>query len=196
MVVVGHVFGGLGQGLLHGAAIGLDADPVDIVALDGLAHLRRGQAAGEQGYGQHGRAGDVAGPFVGVQGIGLAVPADTAPHPDLTSAELFARFAHSTWIGNSRNPAEEALLRVLSSMAGFEPRVDHLVDSLDLVEELILARQGVGLLPVTRQRREGLTIIPLRDPKASVRTYVLTRQGQAAWPPLALMLDKLTRQNQ
>jgi DNA-binding transcriptional LysR family regulator len=124
--------------------------------------------------------------------LGLAVPSEAAPDADLASAELFARFADSTWIGNSRNPAEEALLRVIASMTGFEPRVDHLADSLDLVEELVLARQGVSLLPLTRDRRDGLTIIPLKEPSASTRTYVWTRQGRAAWPPLALMIDKLT----
>ncbi|HEY3879846.1 MAG TPA: LysR family transcriptional regulator [Trebonia sp.] len=125
--------------------------------------------------------------------LGLAVPAEAAPEADLSSPELFARFARSAWIGNSRNPAEERLLRVIASMAGFEPRVDHLADSLDLVEELVLAGLGVGLLPVDRDGRAGLTILPLRQPAATNRTYVWTRQGRADWPPLALMLDKLTR---
>jgi DNA-binding transcriptional LysR family regulator len=125
--------------------------------------------------------------------LGLAVPAEAAPEADLSSPELFARFARSAWIGNSRNPAEERLLRVIASMAGFEPRVDHLADSLDLVEELVLAGLGVGLLPVDRHGRAGLTILPLRQPAATNRTYVWTRQGRADWPPLALMLDKLTR---
>lgn len=125
--------------------------------------------------------------------LGLAVPAGAAPEADLSSPELFARFARSAWIGNSRNPAEERLLRVIASMAGFEPRVDHLADSLDLVEELVLAGLGVGLLPVDRDGRAGLTILPLRQPAATNRTYVWTRQGRADWPPLALMLDKLTR---
>jgi DNA-binding transcriptional LysR family regulator len=124
--------------------------------------------------------------------LGLAVPAEAAPEADLSSPELFARFERSAWIGNSRNPAEERLLRVIASMAGFEPRVDHLADSLDLVEELVLAGLGVGLLPVDRDGREGLTVLPLRQPAATNRTYVWTRQGRADWPPLALVLDKLT----
>jgi DNA-binding transcriptional LysR family regulator len=125
--------------------------------------------------------------------LGLAVPAKAAPEAGLASPELFARFARSAWIGNSRNPAEEILLRVIASMAGFEPRVDHLADSLDLVEELVLARLGVGLLPLDRVRRDGLTVLPLEQPTASARTYAWTRQGRADWPPLALMLGKLTR---
>jgi DNA-binding transcriptional LysR family regulator len=124
--------------------------------------------------------------------LGLAVPADAVPAAGLASPELFASFARSAWIGNSRNRAEEAILRVIASMAGFEPRVDHLADSLDLVEELVLARLGVGLLPLDRNGRDGLTVVPLRQPAASMRTYVWTRQGRAAWPPLALMLNKLT----
>jgi DNA-binding transcriptional LysR family regulator len=79
-----------------------------------------------------------------------------------------------------------------SARHGFEPRVDHLADSLDLVEELVLARLGVGLLPLDRNGRDGLAVVPLRQPAASMRTYVWTRPGRAAWPPLALMLSKLT----
>ena len=125
--------------------------------------------------------------------LGLAVPSEAVPEAELDSPQLFARFKHSAWIGNSRNPAEEILLRVFASMAGFEPRVDHLADSLDLVEELVLARLGVGLLPLDRDGRDGLTVLPLERPAAATRTYVWTRQGRADWPPLALMLDKLTR---
>lgn len=125
--------------------------------------------------------------------LGLAVPSGAAPAAELPSPALFARFASSAWIGNSRNPAEEALLRVIASMAGFEPRIDHLADSLDLVEEIILAGLGVGLLPLDRSGRDGITVIPLKQPAAVNRTYAWTRQGRATWPPLALLLDKLTR---
>ena len=124
--------------------------------------------------------------------LGLAMPSDLAPDPQPATLELFSRFARSAWIGNSRNPAEEVILRVIASMAGFEPQVDHLADSLDLVEELVLARLGVGLLPLDRPRRPGVAIVPLREPSAVNRAFVWTRKGRAAWPPLALMLSQLT----
>jgi DNA-binding transcriptional LysR family regulator len=128
--------------------------------------------------------------------LGLAVPAEAAPEADLPAPELFARFSRRAWIGNPRNPAEERLLRVIASMAGFEPRVDHLADSLELVEELVLARLGVGLLPLDRDRREGVTVLPLRQPAPAKRRYVWTRAGRADWPPLALLLDRLTQDSE
>jgi DNA-binding transcriptional LysR family regulator len=60
-------------------------------------------------------------------------------------------YADSVWIVNSRNTADENSVRTLAALAGFTPRIVHEIDSLDLVEDLILAGYGVGLLPINRQ---------------------------------------------
>ncbi|WP_417233243.1 LysR family transcriptional regulator, partial [Arthrobacter sp.] len=80
-------------------------------------------------------------------------PADRTPG----AAEVFAAFRDHDWIGNSRNIADETVLRMISSMAGFEPALRHQSDSLDLVEDLVPAGRGVGLLPADRARRAGTT---------------------------------------
>ena len=95
------------------------------------------------------------------------------------------------WIVNSRNTADEDVVRILASMAGFAPRIAHRADSLDLVEDLIVAGLGVGLLPLDRPVAPGVRLLPLADPDVRLRAYAVTRAGRVAWPPLALVVDLL-----
>lgn len=127
---------------------------------------------------------------------GLGVPtADAgrlAASNDVPGAmSVFSAFRGYQWIGDSRNNADETVLRTIASMAGFEPTLRHQCDSLDLVEDLILAGLGVGLLPADRPHRAGISILPLRNPGVQLRAYARTRQGRSAWPALALVLHRL-----
>jgi DNA-binding transcriptional LysR family regulator len=119
---------------------------------------------------------------------GLGVRADTATS-DI--ADLSA-FAVSIWIVNSRNTADEDAVRTLGALAGFTPQIGHQIDSLDLVEDLILDGHGVGLLPVNRPIRDGLTILRLADPSVILTAYAVVRRGRSNWPPLRAMIDRLT----
>jgi DNA-binding transcriptional LysR family regulator len=125
---------------------------------------------------------------------GLGVPDGDDAAGDGTSAEVVGRFRDRDWIVNSRNTADEDVVRVLASMAGFAPRVVHRADSLDLLEDLVLAGLGVGLLPVDRPAAQGLRVLPLTEPEVRLRAYAVTRAGRARWPPLALVVDLLARQ--
>ena len=122
---------------------------------------------------------------------GLGVPTAAAVGVPAGSVAVFRAFRDESWIGNSRNRADERVLRTLASMAGFEPRLAHSADSLDLVAEMILAGLGVGLLPMDRTPQEGVTVLPLSRPDLHVRAYARTRHGWDRWPPLALLLDRL-----
>src|SRR5579859_3493661 len=102
-----------------------------------------------------------------------------------SAAEVFGQYRDHDWIVNSRNTADEEAVRVIASLAGFEPRVSHRADSLDLVQDMILAGLGVGLLPASRTVR-GVTLRRLRQPEVILRSYAVTRRGYDAWPPLAL----------
>jgi DNA-binding transcriptional LysR family regulator len=104
---------------------------------------------------------------------------------------VFRAFADHDWIVNSRNTADEEVARTLASLAGFEPTVVHRVDSLDLLQDLIHAGLGVGLLPANQPPRSGVALLGLRDPDVRLRSYAVTRRGRADWPPLALVLDRL-----
>jgi DNA-binding transcriptional LysR family regulator len=117
---------------------------------------------------------------------GLGVPADSPDGP----AEI-ADYADRTWIVNSRNTADEDAVRTLASLAGFIPRIAHEIDSLDLVEDLILAGYGVGLLPIGRPTAAGVKVLPLSEPEAVLTAYAVTRRGRATWPPLRVALDRM-----
>jgi DNA-binding transcriptional LysR family regulator len=117
---------------------------------------------------------------------GLGVPAgESSPGP--TTLQAFARFRTHDWIGNSRNTADEDVIRTLAAMAGFNPRFTHQADSLDLVEDMITAGLGVGLLPFGRPTGPGVRFVPLTAPDVELRAYAVTRHGRLHWPPLALV---------
>ena len=129
---------------------------------------------------------------------GLGVPAADAETQGetgdpATSAEVFARYRAADWIGNSRNTADETAIRTLSSMAGFSARITHRSDSLDLVEDMITAGLGVGLLPIGRPTVPGVRLLPLNSPDVSLRAFAVTRRGRSDWPPLALLADLIRR---
>lgn len=119
---------------------------------------------------------------------GLAVPA-CDPRATL------AAHADSDWIVNSRHTADEDVLRTLASIAGFAPKVVHRIDSLELVEDLIVAGLGVALLPMDRPARAGVVVLTLSDPGAQMRAYAVTRRGREQWPPLRATLERITRPN-
>lgn len=118
---------------------------------------------------------------------GLAVPADSAADG---VADISA-YADQTWIVNSRNTADEDAVRTLAALAGFSPRIAHEIDSLDLVEELIIAGYGVGLLPIVRPTHPGVRVLSLSDPAVVLTAYAVTRRGRSTWPPLRVVLDRL-----
>jgi DNA-binding transcriptional LysR family regulator len=121
---------------------------------------------------------------------GLGVPAGTA-HQTGDIAE----FSEASWIVNSRNTADEAAVRALASLAGFTPNIAHQIDSLDLVEDLIVAGFGVGLLPIGRPTGAGVMVLPLQDPEVMLTAYAVTRRGRSAWPPLRAVIDRMRPPN-
>lgn len=117
---------------------------------------------------------------------GLGVPSSTPPGQ-------LSTFADYDWIVNSRNTADENALHTLASMAGFSPRIVHRIDSLELVEDLIVAGHGIGLLPYTPVSRPGVRLLPLNDPCVTMRVYAIVRRGREQWPPVRILLENLSR---
>jgi DNA-binding transcriptional LysR family regulator len=120
----------------------------------------------------------------------LGTPATRDSGPG-TALEVFRRFADHDWVVNSRNSADEEVIRTVASLAGFQPRITHRVDSLELVQDMILAGLGVGLLPAGRPVRPGVLLRTLGQPEVTQRPFAVTRRGRSAWPPLALVLRLL-----
>jgi DNA-binding transcriptional LysR family regulator len=115
---------------------------------------------------------------------GLGIPTHEPRAP-------LAAYADRDWIVNSRNTADEKVLRTVASMAGFAPRVVHRVDALELVDDLVIAGRGIALLPHGRTPRRGVSVRPLTRPRARLRAYAVTRRGREQWPPLRAVLDRL-----
>ena len=115
---------------------------------------------------------------------GLGVPA----HSPLTA---FAQFDQHDWIVNSRNSGDLEAVRTLGALAGFEPRIVHRADSLELVQDLITAGLGVGLLPAGHPLAPGVRLLALDDPPVRLRAYAVTRRGRSGWAPLTLVLSRL-----
>ena len=115
--------------------------------------------------------------------LGLGVPVNAPDGP-----AKIAAYADHTWIVNSRNTADEDAVRTLAAMAGFSPKIAHQIDSLDLVEDLIVAGYGVGLLPIGRPTGNGVKVLPLADANPILTAYAVTRRGRSTWPPLPFRL--------
>jgi DNA-binding transcriptional LysR family regulator len=121
----------------------------------------------------------------------LAVPAEEAHHVSGPALAVFDRFRSADWIVNSRNTADADVVRTVASLAGFQPRITHRADSLELLQDMIVAGLGVGLLPTGQQTVEGVSLLPLRDPGVVLRAYSVARRGRTEWPPLAVVLAQL-----
>jgi DNA-binding transcriptional LysR family regulator len=104
------------------------------------------------------------------------------------------RFREHDWIVNSRNTADEEVVRTVASLAGFTPRIAHRADSLDLVQDMVVAGLGVGLLPAGEPTVRGVSLRPLTSPDVVLRSYAVSRRGREVWPPLALVLGMLAGQ--
>jgi DNA-binding transcriptional LysR family regulator len=117
---------------------------------------------------------------------GLGVPDNEPARPPDVSG-----YYDRSWIVNSRNTADEDAVRTLGALAGFVPRIAHQIDSLELVEDLIAAGYGVGLLPMGRPTSSGVKVVPLSDPAVVLTAYAVTRIGRATWPPLRAVLEQL-----
>jgi DNA-binding transcriptional LysR family regulator len=126
-------------------------------------------------------------------GWALGVPAALAGEASPgDSPAVFQRFADAGWIVNSRNVADEHVIRTIASLARFEPRIAHRVDSLELVQELIVAELGVALLPTDSRPIDGVRLVALRRPELTLRAYTAIRSGRESWAPLRLVARLLT----
>lgn len=121
----------------------------------------------------------------------LAVPVDAHAPSGGDALSTVRAFQGSAWIGNSRNSADERVIATVASMAGCAASISHRADSLDLVQDLIAAGLGVGLMPADQVVRDGVRLLPLHDPAVTLRAYALTRRGRSRWAPLELVLRRL-----
>ena len=108
----------------------------------------------------------------------LAVPAGDDPVGADASPDVLRRYADADWIVNSRDTADETALLAIAALAGFVPRFTHRADSLELVQDLIVAGLGVGLLPAAEPLRDGRATP--RPPRPRGRAALLRRHAPRA----------------
>ncbi len=121
----------------------------------------------------------------------LGIPHDVVDEATGDAPSVVARFRRHDWIVNSRNTADEQVVRVLASMAGFQPRITHRADSLELVHDLVLGGLGVALLPADQAVPPGVRLLPLSGPGVALRAFAVFRRGRRAWAPLSLVIALL-----
>ena len=114
-------------------------------------------------------------------GVGVAA---SAPGP----ADPFADH-DADWIVNSRHDADERVVRLLASRAGFAPRITHRADSLDLVAVLVGEGLGRALFPLDHGVPDAVRILPL-EPQPRLRARAVTRASNAHWAPLRCVTDR------
>ncbi|WP_407344461.1 LysR family transcriptional regulator [Pengzhenrongella phosphoraccumulans] len=117
----------------------------------------------------------------------LAVPAaDDLPAGNAVA--IFRRYRRHDWVVNSRESTDEDAIRAVAALAGFTPTIGHRADSLELVQDIVAAGLGVGMLPAGVVTIPGVVLLPLIDPEVILRAFAVTQPGRASWPPLALVL--------
>ncbi len=120
----------------------------------------------------------------------LAVPAGVDV-PAAGGLAAVRALADRRWIANSRGADDEEVIDRLAALAGVRARIGHLADSLALVQDMVAADLGIGLLPTTAAPHPGVRLHGLHDPPVVRRAYAVTGPGRDRWPPVALVRDLL-----
>ncbi len=122
-----------------------------------------------------------------------------AVHPDLHVPQRIRRpedlegFRGADWIGNSRDSADDELAARLCALAGWQPRVRHRADSLDLVVDLVLATRGVCLLAEDAPESGRLRTVSVEFTRAERRMWSIVRDGVQDWPATNAVIDAVRR---
>jgi DNA-binding transcriptional LysR family regulator len=120
-------------------------------------------------------------------------------HPDLDvpqrirTPEDLAAVRHADWIGNSRDSADDELAARLCALAGWQPRVRHRADSLDLVVDLVFATRGVCLLAEDAAESRRLRTVSIDFARTDRRMWSVVRDGAQDWPATRTVIDAVRR---
>lgn len=118
----------------------------------------------------------------------LAAPRSWSPLD--STPDVVAGWRDVPWIVAPPATACGAMTRRVCEVAGFSPRIRHVVDDFSVALELVAINQGVALVPdlglVRRPRGVRLTALPLRR-----RTLAACRAGAAEHPSILALVAAL-----
>ncbi|MBA2516307.1 MAG: LysR family transcriptional regulator [Solirubrobacterales bacterium] len=121
--------------------------------------------------------------------IVLAVPDDAVVPDRLSGPSDLDVFRDTAWIGNSRDTGDDELAARLCALAGWTPRVRHRVDSLELVADLVLAGQGISVLPADTPEAHRVRTVALDLARVERRMWTMVRAGTEDWPATNAVID-------
>ena len=157
----------------------LDADQIDLGFVYDYTLVPRG--------GRHVRS------LLGLSPMMMAVPPDSAVPARIRTPDDLESVRDAFWIGNSRDSGDDELAARLCALAGWTPRIRHRADSLELVIDLVLAGQGVCLLPADAPGADRLRMVPLALARTDRRMWSVVRAGAQAWPATMAVIDAARR---
>jgi DNA-binding transcriptional LysR family regulator len=123
----------------------------------------------------------------------LAVHPDLDPGQPIRSPQDLDAFRDADWIGNSRDSADDELAARVCALAGWQPRMRHRADSLDVVVDLVLATRGVCLIAAESPEARRLPTVPLQFVSAQRRMWSVVRDGAQDWPATNAVIDAVRR---
>jgi DNA-binding transcriptional LysR family regulator len=123
----------------------------------------------------------------------LVLPADDGTPSPVALAPL----ADATWISGLAGTQFAAALEEACRRAGFAPRIGHRADDARLMETLVAAGLGIGLMPaLAAAGAESVRFAEASPEPPRRQVSALVRKGAARRPSLAAVLEALMREGE
>ncbi|KIH96495.1 LysR family transcriptional regulator [Streptomonospora alba] len=125
---------------------------------------------------------------IGTEPLLLSQPSGGAATSRIMTRRRLSGLAEASWIANSRGSDEDELVRRMCAGAGFAPRIRHRIDNLEIVEQVVAAGMGVGVMPkLAAAARRGVVHSPLGELGGTRRISLASSTGGWSWRPIALL---------
>ncbi|MDA8370303.1 MAG: LysR substrate-binding domain-containing protein [Nocardiopsaceae bacterium] len=129
---------------------------------------------------------------LGTEPLLLSRPSGSGAAGRAMTRQRLRGLSAASWIANSRGSDEDELVQRMCAIAGFAPRIQHRIDNLDVVEQVVAAGGGVGVIPkLAAAARRGVVHAPLGDLGGTRRVFLVGRTGGWAWRPIRLLAHYL-----
>ncbi|MFD0803592.1 LysR family transcriptional regulator, partial [Streptomonospora algeriensis] len=117
---------------------------------------------------------------IGTEPLLLSQPSGGAATSRIMTRRRLSGLADASWIANSRGSDEDELMRRMCAGAGFAPRIRHRIDNLEIVEQVVAAGMGVGVMPkLAAAARRGVVHSPLGELGGTRRISLASSTGAA-----------------